>query len=65
MDAHFLGQDQFRDGASASTARDGTSLAVRQFVELVRGEREAAVPRWMWRIEAVRRRRGIACVVAR
>lgn len=53
MNAHFLGRDQNQYPSSPSTA-EGTSLAVRQWVELARGEREVAAPRWMFRIEAVR-----------
>jgi len=55
MDAYFVGQGQFLGGeeASASSAH-GNSLAVRQFLELARGERRVQKPRNGFRTQAVK-----------
>lgn len=50
MNGHFLGQGQFSRGASSS---HGSSLAVRQFVDLARGWVPVHQPSQPWRVEAV------------
>ena len=52
MDAHFVGQGQFSGGEEPST--HGNSLAMVQFMELARGEREVQEPRNPFRVEAVK-----------
>jgi hypothetical protein len=50
MKGHFLGQGQFSDGASPAR---GSSLAVRQFVDLVSGWVPVHTPTTPFRVEAV------------
>jgi hypothetical protein len=54
MNAHIVGQDQFSEKNESPSPIYETSLAVVQFVELVRGERTVMRPCNPLRVEAVR-----------
>lgn len=50
MEGHFLGQDRNSGGASSTR---GSSLAVRQFVDLARGDMPVHAPNQPWQVESV------------
>lgn len=50
MKSHMIGKPT---GSDASAAHQGTSLAVAQWMELVRGERAVCRPRNLFRVEKV------------
>ena len=55
MDSHFVGQGQFSGGEEPSApSTHGNSLAMVQFMELARGEREVQEPSHPFRVEAVK-----------
>ncbi len=51
MDSHIIGQGRFPSKKASSTV--GTSLAVRQFVDLARGDLPVHTPNQPWRVESV------------
>ncbi len=51
--AHYIGQGRFLEEGGASSPTSGTSLAVSQWVELVRGERPIQAPANPFQVESV------------